>query len=59
MEEDDELGKSWAIRAERDPVDDIDEDDDAGQTDGKAGAGVLGLLYQFQKQQTEGRGSHL
>lgn len=57
MEEDDDLGKSWAIRAEGDPNEAFEDDD---QNDGKTGgAGVLGLLYQFQKQQTEGRGTHL
>lgn len=47
MEEDSQLGDSWALRAEgKEDTDDDGADDDKG-------VGVLGLLYQFQKAQTE------
>ncbi|KAF1985884.1 APG9-domain-containing protein [Aulographum hederae CBS 113979] len=48
IEEDSELGESW-----RTPTGDGEEDE--RDEEGK-GAGVLGLLYQFQKAQTDGRG---
>ena len=56
LEEDSELGDSWALRAEG------KEDPNAKREGVEAdnGVGVLGLLYQFQKAQTEGRpGTHM
>ena len=50
MEDDSQLGDSWALRAEAKHETDDDEDDEDGK-----GVGVLGLLYQFQKAQTEGQ----
>ena len=54
IEEDSNLGDSW--RTSRAAQLDSDTEDIEGEAgaDGK-GAGVLGLLYQFQKAQTEGR----
>ena len=54
IEEDSNLGDSW--RTSRAAQLDSDTEDAEGESgaDGK-GAGVLGLLYQFQKAQTEGR----
>lgn len=55
---DSNLGESWkttqatALDGEED-----DEDEDVDAVTGEKGAGVLGLLYQFQKAQTEGRGT--
>ena len=57
LDEDSELGDSWALRAGA--KDDGTEQRQDG-VDGDKGVGVLGLLYQFQKAQTEGRpGTHL
>ena len=52
IEEDSNLGDSW--RAGQLESDTEEMDGDSSGADGK-GAGVLGLLYQFQKAQTEGR----
>jgi autophagy-related protein 9 len=51
--DDSNLGESWKTTqaAHRDADQEIDEDGDDN------GANVLGLLYQFQKAQTEGRGA--
>ncbi|KAI9788221.1 MAG: autophagy protein atg9 [Peltula sp. TS41687] len=56
--EDSSLGGSWkTTRAGgRDNEEEEEEDDDGEGVGGDHGAGVLGLLYQFQKAQTEGRG---
>lgn len=54
MEEDSQLGDSWTLRAEAKEV----TDDEGDEGDDK-GVGVLGLLYQFQKAQTEGQRTHL
>jgi len=43
----------WEISPTRAAAKDADEDEDAGPAGG--GGGVLGLLYQFQKAQTDGR----
>jgi autophagy-related protein 9 len=49
------LGESW--KTTRAGALDDDEDEDEGQElGGEKGAGVLGLIYQFQKAQTDGRG---
>jgi autophagy-related protein 9 len=49
------LGESW--KTTRAGAVDDDEDDDEGQAaEGEKGTGVLGLIYQFQKAQTDGRG---
>ena len=50
LEEDSALGASW--KTTRAATADDDDDTDEGTNGG--GAGVLGLLYQFQKAQTEG-----
>jgi autophagy-related protein 9 len=57
IEEDSELGDSWAIKADT-------ENDNGGVNEGQGvpegdAVGVLGLLYQFQKAQTEGRGINI
>jgi autophagy-related protein 9 len=58
LEEDSELGDSWALRAQGKEEQDEGRNEDG--VDGDKGVGVLGLLYQFQKAQTEGRaGTHL
>jgi len=54
MEEDSQLGDSWALRAEA-----KEATDDEGDEGDDNGVGVLGLLYQFQKAQTEGQRTHL
>ena len=52
------LGESWrTTRATA--QDDEDEDEDVDAVTGEKGAGVLGLLYQFQKAQTEGTGVNI
>ena len=49
------LGESW--KTTRAGAIDDDEDGDEGQAaEGEKGTGVLGLIYQFQKAQTDGRG---
>ncbi|KAI9758551.1 MAG: Golgi transport complex subunit 6 [Chaenotheca gracillima] len=53
----DSLGDSWKTTRAAAQEDDEDEDEDVGALTGEKGAGVLGLLYQFQKAQTEGRGT--
>ncbi|KAF2835578.1 autophagy-related protein 9 [Patellaria atrata CBS 101060] len=54
LEEDSELGGSW--RTTRAAQTDDDEEDDRALELGDKGAGVLGLLTQFSKAQTEARG---
>ncbi|EON63863.1 hypothetical protein W97_03091 [Coniosporium apollinis CBS 100218] len=55
VDEEDGLGDSWrTTRAAQSGGNHEDEDTDTG--DGGKGAGVLGMLYQFQKAQTDGRG---
>lgn len=56
IKEDSHLGESWNTTrpaAAGDSDEDGDEEDALGREQG--GAGVLGLLYQFQKAQTEGK----
>ncbi|KAF2402268.1 APG9-domain-containing protein [Trichodelitschia bisporula] len=55
VEDDSELGDSWAVRADTGGEPERREP----EAEGGAGAGVLGLLYQFQKAQAEGRHVHL
>jgi autophagy-related protein 9 len=38
-------------------LDDDNGDEDVREVAAEKGAGVLGLIYQFQKAQTEGRGT--
>lgn len=52
--EDSNLGESW--KTTRAAGRDNEGEDNAEGVGGDHGAGVLGLLYQFQKAQTEGRG---
>ncbi|KAI9797888.1 MAG: autophagy protein atg9 [Piccolia ochrophora] len=54
--DDSNLGESWKITRAGAHEDDGDDVDDVDTVTGEKGAGVLGLLYQFQKAQTEGRG---
>lgn len=54
MEEDSQLSGSWRASRAAQVETDTEEDETQG---GEGGAGVLGLLYQFQKAQTEGRGT--
>ncbi len=52
------LGESWkTTRAGAVDDEDDDEEEDVAAVAGGKGAGVLGLIYQFQKKQTEGRGA--
>lgn len=53
--EDDNLGESW--KTTRAAARDNEDDDEVDDPSGDKGAGVLGLLYQFQRAQTEGRGA--
>ncbi|KAI9798820.1 MAG: hypothetical protein M1825_004993 [Sarcosagium campestre] len=55
--DDSHLDESWKMTRAGTMEDDGDEDDDVDNMAGEKGAGVLGLLYQFQKAQTEGRGA--
>ncbi|KAI9820866.1 MAG: autophagy protein atg9 [Thelocarpon impressellum] len=57
----DSLGESWkttraALHGEDEDGLDEEEEEDVDTVAGEKGAGVLGLLYQFQKAQAEGRG---
>ncbi|KAI9840902.1 MAG: autophagy protein atg9 [Sclerophora amabilis] len=53
--DDSSFGDSWkTTRAAT--RDDEEDEEDVNALTGEKGAGVLGLLYQFQKAQTEGRG---
>ena len=55
--DDSNLGESWKT-TRAGALDDPDEgDEDVQAVTGDKGAGVLGLIYQFQKAQTEGRGT--
>lgn len=50
------LGDSrWETSPVRGTDKDVDVDEEDGEGDDATGAGVLGLLYQFQKAQTDGR----
>ena len=49
------LGESWKTTHAGNTEDDIDDDPRASKTDKEPG--VLGLVYQFSKAQTEGRGT--
>ena len=53
--EDSNLGESW--KTTRAGARDTEEEDNVDALTGDNGAGVLGLLYQFQKAQTGGRGT--
>ncbi|KAH8803206.1 autophagy-related protein 9 [Xylogone sp. PMI_703] len=51
------LGESrWETSPVRGAGRDIEDNEEDGDGDGATGPGVLGLLYQFQKAQTDGRG---
>ena len=54
IEEDSNLGDSWRTSKAAQLDSDTEDVEGESEADGK-GAGVLGLLYQFQKAQTEGR----
>jgi autophagy-related protein 9 len=49
LEEDSDIGESWAVKG------DGGLEGSGGEKKEEGGVGVLGLLYQFQKAQTEGR----
>lgn len=55
--EDSNLGESWKTTQATALDDDDDEEEDVDTVTGEKGTGVLGLLYQFQKAQLEGRGT--
>ena len=58
MEGDNNLGDSWKMtRGGITDDDDGSKTADVGNAAGDKGTGVLGLLYQFQKAQMEGRGA--
>jgi autophagy-related protein 9 len=54
LEEDSDLGDSWLVKADA-GISGNGNEASGGKVDGD-GVGVLGLLHQFQKAQTEGRG---
>lgn len=54
IEEDSDLGDSWAVKAEAGQTNEAQ----GGGSDAD-GVGVLGMLYQFSKAQTEGRGINI
>ncbi|KAI9796271.1 MAG: autophagy protein atg9 [Candelina submexicana] len=51
------LGESWKTTRAGAVDDEDDEEEDVAAVAGGKGAGVLGLIYQFQKAQTDGRGT--
>ncbi|KAI9816594.1 MAG: autophagy protein atg9 [Pycnora praestabilis] len=51
------LGESWKTTRAAALEEEDDEEEDTTTVAGGKGAGVLGLLYQFQKAQPEGRGT--
>ena len=53
---DSKLGESWKT-TQAGTMDDEDDEDDTRALSGDKGPGVLGLVYQFSKAQTEGRGT--
>ena len=56
--DDSKLSESWkTTQGTNREEDDDNDDEDVDAVTGDKGAGVLGLLYQFQKAQTEGRGA--
>lgn len=55
MEEEHSLGDSWKTTKAAIPSDGEDDEEDADEEGGK-GAGVLGLISQFQRRQREGKG---
>ena len=58
LEEDSDLGDSWAVKADAGFAGSGNKE--VGKKTGEGdGVGVLGLLYQFQKAQTEGRGPNI
>jgi autophagy-related protein 9 len=57
LEEDSDLGDSWAVKADA-GISGSGNKESRKAVDGD-GVGVLGLLYQFQKAQTEGRGVNI
>lgn len=57
MANDSNLGESWKTTRAGALDDDNGDEEDVREVAAEKGAGVLGLIYQFQKAQTEGRGT--
>ncbi|KAI9874275.1 MAG: autophagy protein atg9 [Pleopsidium flavum] len=57
MANDSNLGESWKTTRAGALDNDNGDEEDVREATSEKGAGVLGLIYQFQKAQTEGRGT--